>query len=156
MFYLTSSVPLLKPIKYTVSPFPFASSLSQVGKDRAPLPSWVIITILIYWVSVCQSYVAEAQGQPDISVCYTASRSCSVVGHGSATTAPGEGGEVYLNPVLRSVWNQNSNVFTWKTAFIEYGQSVIYMEIQTFRASWYITYRIQLFPPTLLQTQDGE
>lgn len=112
MFYLTSSVPLLKPNKYTVSPFPFASSLSQVGKDQALLPSWVIITILIYWVSVCQSYVAEAQGQPDISVRYTASRSRSVVGHGSATTAPGEGEEVYLNPVLGSVWNQNSDVFT--------------------------------------------
>lgn len=42
--------------------------LSQVGKGQVFLLSWVIVIILIYWVSVCQSYVAEAQGHPDISV----------------------------------------------------------------------------------------
>lgn len=42
--------------------------LNQVGQEQALPPSLVIVIILIYWASVCQSYVAEAQGHPDISV----------------------------------------------------------------------------------------
>lgn len=102
-YHTISLVVFAKPmtnVQWTHRPCP-ANQPDRTGTRLSLHPSGIaVIIILIYWASVCQSYVAEAQGHPDIPVAVFTEQlkgPYSVVEYSTATAGPG-----YVKKVLSS------------------------------------------------------